>query len=169
MNNRGSIFSYGITYILLIPIGLLLILLCAEKGYEVYTNKTLNKDAKSIFKKCLDTDNMYTEQDMATYILKEFEAKEYDKEKLEIDVIINDDYFYLKVSKKYTSFVNDLKYDLTSAYNDIMNKKKKSADRFRIATIRLKGTYNENKETVITEFTEEDEELFFEASLVNDL
>lgn len=152
MNNRGSIFNYAITYILIIPIGIFLIILLTGFISNNVNEKSFYNDVKTIFKESLDAENIDTVEKMEEFMLVRFEFYKYDLDNISIDVTDMGDYIYFRATKKYNSFLQDVKYNFKKAYNDIVGKKTDETDRYIYYDVRFKGSYDDHKEVVIEDY-----------------
>lgn len=134
-------------FFLMIPIGVFLLLIGFDFFYKIYNDKKLLNDTKTVMKMMLDKDGLETPDEMKNYAIEQFENLGYETTD-DLSLIVGDDYYILVNYSTYFSMINEITF-----------KPKK------IAVARVKGYYNEYKETVVEEFVpdqDKDEDLIEE-------
>ena len=129
-------------YFLLIPIGAVILIFLADKGFDIYYNHKVSEDTKLVLNEMLTLDSLESREDYIEFASKRFKDLGYDPEAIDIQFI--DEYIVVMTSRSYFSVIGEI---LTGDN--------------KVAKARYKGKYNEYKEVVIEEFTDEDDERFF--------
>lgn len=129
-------------FFILIPIGAILLIFLADKGFDIYYKNLTAKDTQLVLKEMLTLDSLKTEQDYIEFAYKRFEDLGYDTDIINIEFV--DEYIIILASRSYFSVIGEIVSGTT-----------------KVAEAKYKGKYNEYKEIVIEEYTMEDEEKYF--------
>ncbi len=129
-------------FFLLIPIGAVILIFLADKGFDIYYDYKTKDDTKLVLKEMLTLDSLKTEEDYIEFAGKRFKDLGYDPETINIEFV--DDYIFIFTNKSYFSVIGEI-----------------TAGTQKVAEAKYKGKYNEYKEVVIEEYTDEDEEKYF--------
>lgn len=137
-----KMYESPIYLLLLIPLGVLLIIFACNFGYTKYFKAKLYKDAEDVFRVVLDTTSLQSEVEMQNYIKQKLIDKGYEKDELKIVIVTKEDYKILIVYADYYSIIDSL-----------ITKNSK------VTSVKLKGYYNEFKETIVEEYDEDVDDL----------
>lgn len=130
-------------FIILIPVGAFILFFLFDFFYKYYNDWKLMEDCKVVLRNVLDKDGLDTPEKFKEYAKVQFERLGYEREKLEdLSIIFAEDGSVILVN--YASYF--------SMINEIFGGPDK------IAVAKVRGYYNEHKETVIEEFIGDEEE-----------
>lgn len=129
-------------FFLLIPIGAVILIFLADMGFDYYYKYLTARDTKIVLEEMLTLDSLTTQEDYVEFAYKRFKDLGYDIDTINIEFI--DDYIIILTSRSYFSVIGEIISGTT-----------------KVAESRWKGKYNEYKEIVIEEYTDEDEEKYF--------
>ena len=130
-------------FIILIPIGAVILFFLFDFCFKYYNDWKLMEDCKTVLKNVLDKEGLDTPEKFKEYALVQFERLGYKRENLEdMSLIYLEDGSVVLVNyASYFSMINRI-----FGGND------------KISIARVRGYYNEHKETVIEEFKQSEEE-----------
>lgn len=138
-----QMYQSPLVFIILIPIGAILLIFLADKCFDLYYNHKTKEDTQMVLEEMLTLDSLKTHEDYVEYAKKRFKELDYDTDVINVEFI--DDYIMLFVNKSYFSVIGEIVSGTT-----------------KTAEAKYKGKYNEYKEVVIEEYTQEDEEKYFD-------
>ena len=130
-------------FILLIPVGAVILFFLFDMCFKWYNDYKLLADCKTVLKNVLDKDGLDTPEKFKEYARVQFERLGYTRDELDdMSIIFAEDGSVILVNyHSYFSMIN-----MVFGGND------------KIAVAKVRGYYNEYKETVIEEFVGDEEE-----------
>ena len=126
-------------FLIIIPVGMIVLFFALDFGYKIYEENKLYIDAKDVFKMALDSEGLDTEEEFNNYVTEKLEEKGYTE--FDLSITNKKDYKLLIIYNSYFSIINQL-----------LNNGSK------MSVVRLKGYYNEYKETVVEKYDEEEDD-----------
>lgn len=126
-------------FFIIIPIGMIVLFFALDFGYKIYVENKLYIDASEVFKMALDSEGLDTEEEFNNYINDKFREKGYTE--FDLSITNKKDYKLLIIYNSYFSIINQLLHNGS-----------------KMSVVRLKGYYNEYKETVIEKYDEEEDD-----------
>lgn len=144
---QRKMYSGGWGFILLIPIGFVIIIYLYDFFQGIYYQNQLDNTVKEVLTRTLDREGLETYQDYREYALRTFKDMDYATD--DMSLITLDDGYILVNYKTYTSVVGELSFGLLRTKKIMVH----SA---------YKGTYNEYKETVVEKYKEDIDDLILD-------
>ncbi len=141
--------SGGIFFILLIPIGFVILIYLYDFCQQIYFQVSLDKAVKETLTKTLKREGLETYEDYREYAVRTFKDMDYATD--DMSLIQKDDFYVLVNYKNYTSVVGELSFGLLRTKQKMVH----SA---------YKGFYNEYKEVQVEKFKEDEESLIEDIS-----
>lgn len=165
MNNRGSIFDYSLFYIIIIPIGVVVLLFLGDKLFRCYEQAKFEKDSIKVLTECMDAPNIDTIEDMKKYISDRYVYYEYNLDDIKFTIIDMEDYFYFDASKLYNSVISEFMFSLKKGYNEVFKGRTLDKNTYMSVGVMLKTYYDDNKKTVIEEYNPDLDDIILEDDL----
>lgn len=130
-------------FILLIPVGAVILFFLFDVCFKLYNDWKLLEDTKTVLTNLLDKDGLETPEEFKEYAYVQYERLGYAREELEdMSIIYLEDGSVVLVNyKSYFSMISSI-----FGGND------------KISVAKVRGYYNEYKETVVEEFVGDEEE-----------
>lgn len=130
-------------FILLIPVGAVILFFLFDVCFKLYNDRKLLEDTKTVLTNLLDKDGLDTPEEFKEYAYVQYERLGYTREELEdMSIIYLEDGSVVLVNyKSYFSMISSI-----FGGND------------KISVAKVRGYYNEYKETVVEEFVGDEEE-----------
>ena len=130
-------------FILLIPVGAVILFFLFDVCFKLYNDRKLLEDTKIVLTNLLDKDGLDTPEEFKEYAYVQYERLGYTREELEdMSIIYLEDGSVVLVNyKSYFSMISSI-----FGGND------------KISVAKVRGYYNEYKETVVEEFVGDEEE-----------
>ena len=130
-------------FILLIPVGAVILFFLFDVCFKLYNDWKLLEDTKTVLTNLLDKDGLETPEEFKEYAYVQYERLGYTREELEdMSIIYLEDGSVVLVNyKSYFSMISSI-----FGGND------------KISVAKVRGYYNEYKETVVEEFVGDEEE-----------
>lgn len=130
-------------FILLIPVGAVILFFLFDVCFKLYNDWKLLEDTKTVLTNLLDKDGLDTPEEFKEYAYVQYERLGYTREELEdMSIIYLEDGSVVLVNyKSYFSMISSI-----FGGND------------KISVAKVRGYYNEYKETVVEEFVGDEEE-----------
>ena len=130
-------------FILLIPVGAVILFFLFDVCFKLYNDRKLLEDTKTVLTNLLDKDGLDTPEEIKEYAYVQYERLGYTREELEdMSIIYLEDGSVVLVNyKSYFSMISSI-----FGGND------------KISVAKVRGYYNEYKETVVEEFVGDEEE-----------
>lgn len=130
-------------FILLIPVGAVILFFLFDVCFKLYNDWKLLEDTKTVLTNLLDKDGLDTPEEFKEYAYVQYERLGYAREELEdMSIIYLEDGSVVLVNyKSYFSMISSI-----FGGND------------KISVAKVRGYYNEYKETVVEEFVGDEEE-----------
>ncbi len=130
-------------FILLIPVGAVILFFLFDVCFKFYNDWKLLEDTKTVLTNLLDKDGLETPEEFKEYAYVQYERLGYTREELEdMSIIYLEDGSVVLVNyKSYFSMISSI-----FGGND------------KISVAKVRGYYNEYKETVVEEFVGDEEE-----------
>ena len=139
-------------FILLIPVGAVILFFLFDVCFKFYNDWKLLEDTKTVLTNLLDKDGLETPEEFKEYAYVQYERLGYTREELEdMSIIYLEDGSVVLVNyKSYFSMISSI-----FGGND------------KISVAKVRGYYNEYKETVVEEFVGDEEEDLIEDNTTN--
>ena len=130
-------------FILLIPVGAVILFFLFDVCFKLYNDRKLLEDTNTVLTNLLDKDGLDTPEEFKEYAYVQYERLGYTREELEdMSIIYLEDGSVVLVNyKSYFSMISSI-----FGGND------------KISVAKVRGYYNEYKETVVEEFVGDEEE-----------
>lgn len=144
---QRKMYSGGLFFILIIPIGFVILVYLYDFFQGKYVQSQLDNAVKEVLTKTLDRDGLETYQDYREYALRTFKDIGFATD--DMSLITLDDGYILVNYKTYTSVVGELSLGLLRTKKLMVH----SA---------YKGYYNEYKETVVEKYEEDIDDLILD-------
>lgn len=130
-------------FILLIPVGAVILFFLFDVCFKLYNDRKLLEDTKTVLTNLLDKDGLDTPEEFKEYAYVQYQRLGYTREELEdMSIIYLEDGSVVLVNyKSYFSMISSI-----FGGND------------KISVAKVRGYYNEYKETVVEEFVGDEEE-----------
>lgn len=143
---RRKMFSSGIIFLFLVPIGGIIVFFLYDFCANIYYQNKLDNETKEVMEEVLNREGLDSIEEMKEFATKVFEEYKIDEEDFSLTQI--DDYYILTAYHRHVSVVGELSFGL------LRTKRKTVASSY-------KGYYNEYKEAVVEKYVEEilDEDL----------
>lgn len=144
---QRKMFSGGLVFLLIIPIGFVIIVYLYDFIQGKYFQNELDSTVKEVLTRTLDRDGLETYQEYREYAIRTFTDMEYSTD--DMSLIVVDDGYILVNYKTYTSVVGELSFGLLRTKKIMVH----SA---------YKGYYNEYKETVVEKYKEDIDDIILD-------
>ena len=130
-------------FIFLIPVGAVVLFFLFEFCFKYYNDWKLMDDTKTVLRNVLDKEGLDTPEKFKEYAYIQFERLGYEREELDdMSIIFAEDGSVILVN--YSSYFSMI--SMIFGGND------------KISVAKVRGYYNEHKETIIEEFVGDEEE-----------
>lgn len=144
-----QMYQSPLFFLIIIPIGMIILFFAFDFGYRIYNEQTLKRDTKEILMQMMNNNTLETEEDYKAYAVKQFGKLGY--ETSDVSVMMRNNVIILINYKSYFTMINEI----------IGGEKE-------VAVARFKGYYNEYKEAVVEEIDPEAEsEIEKEEKMIN--
>lgn len=144
---QRKMFSSGLVFLLIIPIGFVIIVYLYDFIQGKYFQNELDSTVKEVLTRTLDRDGLETYQEYREYAIRTFTDMEYSTD--DMSLIVVDDGYILVNYKTITSVVGELSFGLLRTKKIMIH----SA---------YKGYYNEYKETVVEKYKEDIDDIILD-------